>query len=299
MIDRGRRRSRYGEARDLVLDTYASFSPRRRRRHPAVLRRALDRRADPPAQARRRVLRLHGAERPPVRDAQLHRPPPGRADDGARARPRPARRARPAPGRLSPVDAADARRDRVGVRGGARVRPACSTRPTDDRARLGLLAERIDGAIATVFRQMAMNRFEHLVHTRRRVRGRAVGRPHQRARGPRRQVELFGDSVEMHRRLPDVVVLRAALHQHARLRLRLRLRAAARAVGLPAATCEEGESFVPRYLELLAAGGSRSPEELGGDRRDRSRRSRVLGFRARARRGAAARRRGARAQRDS
>jgi oligoendopeptidase F len=25
---------------------------------------------------------------------------------------------------------------------------------------------------------------------------------------------------------------------------------------------EEGEAFVPRYLELLAAGGSRSPEEL-------------------------------------
>ena len=29
------------------------------------------------------------------------------------------------------------------------------------------------------------------------------------------------------------------------------------------ATPHEGESFVPRYLELLAAGGSRSPEELG------------------------------------
>jgi oligoendopeptidase F len=26
---------------------------------------------------------------------------------------------------------------------------------------------------------------------------------------------------------------------------------------------EEGPGFVPRYLELLAAGGSRSPEELG------------------------------------
>jgi oligoendopeptidase F len=25
----------------------------------------------------------------------------------------------------------------------------------------------------------------------------------------------------------------------------------------------EGQSFVPRYLELLSAGGSRSPEELG------------------------------------
>ena len=26
---------------------------------------------------------------------------------------------------------------------------------------------------------------------------------------------------------------------------------------------DEGEEFVPRYLELLGAGGSRSPEELG------------------------------------
>jgi len=26
---------------------------------------------------------------------------------------------------------------------------------------------------------------------------------------------------------------------------------------------EDGESFVPAYLDLLAAGGSRSPEELG------------------------------------
>ena len=26
---------------------------------------------------------------------------------------------------------------------------------------------------------------------------------------------------------------------------------------------EEGQSFVPRYLDLLRAGGSRSPEELG------------------------------------
>ena len=26
---------------------------------------------------------------------------------------------------------------------------------------------------------------------------------------------------------------------------------------------EQGEAFVPRYLELLASGGSRTPEELG------------------------------------
>src|SRR6185437_4472209 len=41
----------------------------------------------------------------------------------------------------------------------------------NDNERLSLLAERIDGAIATVFRQMAMNRFEHLVHTGRRSEG--------------------------------------------------------------------------------------------------------------------------------
>jgi oligoendopeptidase F len=39
----------------------------------ALLRRAVDRRAGAPEQARRRVLRLHGARAPPVRAAQLHR----------------------------------------------------------------------------------------------------------------------------------------------------------------------------------------------------------------------------------
>src|SRR5205807_6232774 len=38
-------------------------------------------------------------------------------------------------------------------------------------ARLALLAENIEGAIATVFRQTAMNRFEDAVHTARRTEG--------------------------------------------------------------------------------------------------------------------------------
>src|SRR5215210_2334475 len=38
-------------------------------------------------------------------------------------------------------------------------------------SRLALLAESIEGSIATVFRQVAMNRFEHLAHTARRERG--------------------------------------------------------------------------------------------------------------------------------
>ena len=38
-------------------------------------------------------------------------------------------------------------------------------------SRLALLAENIEGALATVFRQVAMNQFEDLVHTERRERG--------------------------------------------------------------------------------------------------------------------------------
>ena len=100
-----------------------------------------------------------------------------------------------------------------------------------DEERLSLLAERIDGAIATVFRQMAMNRFEHLVHTCRRSEGElSVDRINElwtqtQARAVRR---LGRDD----RGLPDVVVLCPALHQHAWLRLRLRLWPAAGAVGI-------------------------------------------------------------------
>ena len=81
-------------ARDLVLDSYSSFSDELGGARAALLRRALDRRAGAPEQARRRVLRLHGALGAPVRAAQLHLQAPRRADARARARPRRARRAR-------------------------------------------------------------------------------------------------------------------------------------------------------------------------------------------------------------
>ena len=60
----------------------------------ALLRRALDRRAGAPGQARRRVLRLHRAVGAPVRAAELDVQAPRRADARPRARPRRARRAR-------------------------------------------------------------------------------------------------------------------------------------------------------------------------------------------------------------
>ncbi len=130
----------------------------------------------------------------------------------------------------------------------------------DDRTRLGLLAERMDGAVATVFRQMAMNRFEYLVHTRRRDEGElSVDRLAEL--WIESQAELFGDSVQMtddYRNwwsyIPHFINVPGYVYAYAYGQL-FALSAYRRYL-------DEGESFVPRYLELLAAGGSRSPERL-------------------------------------
>jgi len=131
----------------------------------------------------------------------------------------------------------------------------------DDEARLSLLAERIDGAVATVFRQMAMNRFEHLVHTRRRSEGElSVDRINES--WVQSQAELFGDSVQITdgyhswwSYVPHFINTPGYVYAYAYGQL-LALSVYGRYV-------EEGESFAPRYQALLAAGGSRSPEELG------------------------------------
>ena len=177
----------YGEARDLVLDTYSVV---RRRRPATITRRFFDERwidaPTRPAQARRRLLRVHGSERASVRAAQLHRHPPRRADDGARARPRPARRARPAPGRVPPVDAADARRDRVGVRRGAGVRAAARR---GDRRRAPARAARRAGRRRDRHR-VPPDGDEPVRAPRAHApadRGRAVGRPASTTRGSRRR----------------------------------------------------------------------------------------------------------------
>jgi oligoendopeptidase F len=131
----------------------------------------------------------------------------------------------------------------------------------DDDAQLSLLAERVDGAVATVFRQMALNRFEHLVHTRRRAEGElSVERISES--WTEAQAELFGDSVEMTEGyatwwsyVPHFINTPGYVYAYAYGQL-LALSVYGRYVEL-------GESFAGDYLKLLAAGGSRSPEQLG------------------------------------
>jgi oligoendopeptidase F len=131
---------------------------------------------------------------------------------------------------------------------------------SDDEQRLGLLAERVDGAIATVFRQMAMNRFEHLVHTRRRSEG-ELSTDRINETWVETQAELFGDSVEItggYRMwwsyVPHFMNTPGYVYAYA-YGLLLALSVYSRYL-------EEGDPFVPQYIDLLSAGGSRSPEEL-------------------------------------
>jgi oligoendopeptidase F len=128
-------------------------------------------------------------------------------------------------------------------------------------SRLALLAENIEGALATVFRQVAMNRFEDLVHTARRDQGElSVERFGEL--WVESQSEMFGDSVEItagYRSwwsyIPHFIGSPGYVYAYAYGQLL--------ALSVYQRYEQRGEELVPRYLEMLAAGGSRSPEELG------------------------------------
>ena len=129
------------------------------------------------------------------------------------------------------------------------------------QSRLSLLAESIEGSIATVFRQTAMNGFEELVHTTRRDEGElAVDRFNEL--WVQSQEQMLGDSVQLtdgYRMwwsyVPHFISTPGYVYAYAYGQLL--------ALSIYKRYADEGESFVPSYLELLRAGGSRSPEELG------------------------------------
>jgi oligoendopeptidase F len=128
-------------------------------------------------------------------------------------------------------------------------------------SRLALLAENLEDTIATVFRQVAMNRFEELVHTGRREQG-ELSVQHIGELWAESQAELLGDSVEITEGyrswwsyVPHFINTPGYVYAYAYGQLL--------ALAVYERYEERGPEFVPRYLELLAAGGSRSPEELG------------------------------------
>ncbi len=249
----------FGDARDLVLETYESFSPQA----GTIARRFFDERwVDAPVRPHKRGGAFCAYTVPSVhpyvmlnftarrRDVLTMAHELGHGLHAALAQPQGVFH------QSTPLTLAET----ASVFGEALVFGRLLEAAQHDDARLSLLAERIDGGVATVFRQMALNRFEHLVHTRRRAEGElSVDRINES--WVESQAELFGDSVQITdgyhswwSYIPHFINTPGYVYAYAYGQLL--------AMSVYQRYVEQGDSFAPRYLELLAAGGSRGPEQL-------------------------------------
>jgi oligoendopeptidase F len=131
---------------------------------------------------------------------------------------------------------------------------------SDPAVRLGLLCGKIEDAFATVFRQASMTRFEETLHAGRRSEGELpmerVNELWMAANEP-----MFGDSVHLTEDyacwwlyIPHFVHSPFYCYAYAFGELLV--------LALLRRYDEEGAPFVPRYLDLLRAGGSDSPAVL-------------------------------------
>jgi oligoendopeptidase F len=131
---------------------------------------------------------------------------------------------------------------------------------SDPKVRLALLCGKLEDAFATVFRQVCMTRFEESLHAARRKEGElALARIDELWLDANRP--MFGDSVHLSEGygcwwlyIPHFVHSPFYCYAYAFGELLV--------LALLRCYDEQGESFVPRYLDLLKAGGSQSPETL-------------------------------------
>ncbi|MFN1834374.1 M3 family oligoendopeptidase [Balneola sp. MJW-20] len=132
----------------------------------------------------------------------------------------------------------------------------------DPKEKLGLLVGKIDDTIATVFRQISMNRFEHAMHTARREEGELTKERFSEL-WMEQQRALYGDSVELTDEygiwwsyIPHFLHTPGYVYAYAFGEL------------LVLALYEEyksrPEGFADRYMGLLSAGGSEWPDKLVG-----------------------------------
>jgi oligoendopeptidase F len=133
-------------------------------------------------------------------------------------------------------------------------------REDDPRALLDLLIGRIDDTVATVFRQIALNRFEHALHTGRREEGELpVERISELWSAEQRR--MLGPAVEVTdgygiwwSYVPHFIQAPGYVYAYSFGYLF--------SLAIYRRYLEEGDSLVEPYLDLLRAGGSAPPAEL-------------------------------------
>ncbi len=122
------------------------------------------------------------------------------------------------------------------------------------------ICQKLESIFATVFRQVAMNRFEHLAHTTRRDQG-ELSSEELSGHWLTTQRAMFADSVTLSDNyavwwsyIPHFLNSPGYVYSYAFGELLV--------LALYNLYQQEGTAFVPKYLELLKAGGSASPYEL-------------------------------------
>lgn len=133
----------------------------------------------------------------------------------------------------------------------------------DPMEELSLLMGKIDDTIATVFRQISMNRFEEAMHNARRTQGELTTEQFSEL-WRTEQVKLYGDSVELTPEyshwwcyIPHFLHTPGYVYAYAFGELLV--------LALYEEYQRKPEGFADRYMKLLEAGGSEWPHELVGN----------------------------------
>ena len=130
----------------------------------------------------------------------------------------------------------------------------------DQEVKLSMLTEKIEDTFATVFRQISMNRFEDKMHRARRSEGELTAERFNEL-WLETQRDMFGDSVTITEEygswwsyVPHFLHTPGYVYAYSFGELLV--------LALYRIYQEEGASFVPKYIDLLAAGDSDYPDRL-------------------------------------
>lgn len=132
----------------------------------------------------------------------------------------------------------------------------------DPKEKLALLIGKIDDTIATVFRQVSMNRFEHAMHTHRREEGELTTEDFSRL-WRQTQEDIYGDSVTLTEGysiwwsyIPHFLHTPGYVYAYAFGELLV--------LALYEEYSRSKNGFSEKYLDMLRAGGSDWPENIVG-----------------------------------